>query len=287
MNLTAYHESVNYKCLLGLEHQTTDLFLVYCGTEDCKPFHSYGNLPRSEHLIHFVFNGTGSFKLNRKSYKVCANQAFYIPPNTSDYHYDADASTPWSYAWIGFSGSKSSQYLEQTSLSIDNPVCDLNIDTQTIADLVHQILQAKALTQSNEIKRVGHLYCILAKLIESNYLSPADQHTFQYAPEVYAKYARKLIEHSYKYNNISDILQIVGIDRSYLYSLFTKMYQISPQQYLISCRLKDAQYQLLHTNLSIKQISSQVGYEDALNFSKLFKKYFSVSPTEYRRQHKS
>ena len=35
---------------------------------------------------------------------------------------------------------------------------------------------------------------------------------------------------------------------------------------------------------SIKNIANEVGYEDVYHFSKLFKKYYGVSPLNYRKQ---
>jgi AraC-like DNA-binding protein len=59
---------------------------------------------------------------------------------------------------------------------------------------------------------------------------------------------------------------------------------ISPQQYLINYRLEKARNLLKSTNLSISEISEQVGYPDPLSFSKIFKMYYKISPTEYRNQ---
>ena len=41
--------------------------------------------------------------------------------------------------------------------------------------------------------------------------------------------------------------------------------------------------ELLHsTNQTVKEIAYQVGYENQLEFSKMFKKHTGKSPTEYR-----
>ena len=38
------------------------------------------------------------------------------------------------------------------------------------------------------------------------------------------------------------------------------------------------------TNWQIQEISEKVGYEDQLNFSRIFRKYEGISPSEYRRK---
>lgn len=282
MNTNGYHESVNYKCLLSLEHQTTDLFLTYCGIEYCNPGHNYQQIIRSEHLIHVVLEGTGKLMINGKSYNVNANQAFYVSPNSPDYSYTADMVNPWVYMWVGFGGTKSSLYLEQTSLSTQTPVCDIHIDTNELLKHVQLLLKVKTLTNFNEIRRVGYLYRIISLLILSNHKSSLDKKAFHYSSDTYAIYAKNIIENSYASYNISDIAKMVGIDRSYLYTVFKSTYNVSPQEYLISCRLKNAELQLITTKHPIQQIASFVGYEDALSFSKIFKKHYSLSPTDYR-----
>lgn len=281
MEYSCYHETANYKCLQGLEHQSSDLFLAYCGVENCLPLHEYGSIRRREHLIHFVLQGTGTFTFHGKSRLLSRGQAFYVPPDDAEYYYIADAKDPWSYSWIGFDGTMATHYLEQTALSVEQPVCEIGESAGRIADVIRQMLDAYTLTPANEIRRVAYLYRILALLTDAAGTA-APRRSFAYAPEAYAKYAHLLIEHSYAEYAISDIIRIVGIDRSYLYTLFRKEYHISPQRFLIRCRLGAAAASLLDTSESVQQIAQEVGYQDALNFSRLFKYHYGVSPTQYR-----
>lgn len=47
-------------------------------------------------------------------------------------------------------------------------------------------------------------------------------------------------------------------------------------------RLKQASYLLLHTSMSVADISGAVGYENISYFHRIFKKHFGVSPRHYR-----
>lgn len=49
-------------------------------------------------------------------------------------------------------------------------------------------------------------------------------------------------------------------------------------------RIASAKNKLFLTNLSIKDIAYQIGYNDPLYFSRVFKKYSGISPKEFRRQ---
>ena len=48
--------------------------------------------------------------------------------------------------------------------------------------------------------------------------------------------------------------------------------------------LLEAKRYLYKTDLSIKEISFLVGYEDPVHFGKLFKKLCTVTPLEFRKQ---
>ncbi len=282
VNAPTYNESFNYKCLLGLDHKTSDLFLNYCGIEYCTPYHQYRQIPRKEHLIHIVTDGTGVFNLNGITYQINKNQAFYIPPDNEDYSYISDGVTPWTYMWIGFSGSKSNSYLEQTALSVTNPVCSINKYLDNLSSLIQDLLQANSLTYINELKRTGYLYRIISYLILDNRESGINKSTKKGLSLSYALYAKEYIDRSYADTSVTKVAEILGISRSCLYTSFKNAYNISPHEYLVSRKMKSAARLLLETDLSIQMISWETGYDDSPSFSKLFKETYGMNPRQYR-----
>lgn len=279
------NEWANYQCLDQIGHQTDDLYLCYCGIEFCPNDHSYGPLVRPEHLIHFIFQGKGFYEINGRTYELHEEQAFLIPAGVNTFYY-ADSKDPYAYVWVAFGGSKASDYLSQTPLSEKHPVCDLCVPALQFRSLAEQIMDAKELTISNDIKRVGFLYHILAKLIASGQKKSQSSIPLNYSSETYADYAVQYIELNYDWITVSDIVHHVGLNRSYLYTIFKRQFQVSPQEYLITYRMNKAADLLLTTDDTIAAISHSVGYEDSLTFSKTFKKQFSKSPKNYRLENK-
>ena len=55
-------------------------------------------------------------------------------------------------------------------------------------------------------------------------------------------------------------------------------------QYIISLRIAMAKGYLENSTKNITEISNEVGYENALYFSRLFRKYTGMTPTEYRKK---
>lgn len=61
---------------------------------------------------------------------------------------------------------------------------------------------------------------------------------------------------------------------------------MSPKQYLQQLRMEKAAELLTNTTYKVSLISSSVGYDDQLAFSKNFKHFYGISPLKYREEQK-
>ena len=68
----------------------------------------------------------------------------------------------------------------------------------------------------------------------------------------------------------------------FLFLLFHSAFGISPQRYLLEQRMTAARQLLLDPYYNISEVASQVGFSNIFYFSRCFKKYHGVSPSEYR-----
>ena len=81
---------------------------------------------------------------------------------------------------------------------------------------------------------------------------------------------------------LSDYAKMCGISTSYFISCFTKEYGMPPYRYLTQIRISQAKHLLLETGISISEIARSVGYADPFCFSRIFRKYTGMSPSEFR-----
>jgi len=79
------------------------------------------------------------------------------------------------------------------------------------------------------------------------------------------------------------------MDRKYEYlcQLFKKYAGITIGAYTQQLRLQRARHLLRYTYKTIDTIASEVGYQDALYFRKVFKKHIGSTPTQYRQEQRS
>ena len=65
---------------------------------------------------------------------------------------------------------------------------------------------------------------------------------------------------------------------------FKSIMKVSPMKYIVSLRIAAAKGYLESTNKNINEIADAVGYDNALYFSRLFRKHTGYSPSEYRKR---
>ncbi|MBB3113982.1 two-component system response regulator YesN [Paenibacillus phyllosphaerae] len=72
------------------------------------------------------------------------------------------------------------------------------------------------------------------------------------------------------------------LSREYLMKLFKQQYGVGIHEYMQKVRMDKAKELLLDPNLKIQEISEMLGYKDKNYFSKAFRNYYGLSPSEFR-----
>ncbi|MGA8657760.1 MAG: helix-turn-helix transcriptional regulator [Chthoniobacterales bacterium] len=84
---------------------------------------------------------------------------------------------------------------------------------------------------------------------------------------------------------VKDLARLSGLSELHFYRRFRKATGSSPIDWLRRERINHACRRLLQSNDPIKQVAEQVGYNDPFFFSRDFKRYTGLPPSEYRREH--
>lgn len=255
-----------------------DLLPVHSGQQDCKPSYSYGPAVRDRYLLHLVTSGKGSFTILGKTYSVGAGEFFFIPPDTLNY-YEADALEPWSYTWLGMKGELLPAFFERLGISAENPVGKFPPE---LHDIVMEIQKDMAAGVSASVAAVGHCYLFLNCLEKGLNRPDSTLHR----PSANVERAITLIdERLHKTVSVATLAQELGIDRSYLCSIFKRELGCSPQQYILQRKIEKAKYFLSSTSENIKYIAISLGYDDPFVFSRAFKKGTGISPSQWREKY--
>jgi len=251
------------------------LTLYHCGHEQCKPSHSFGPAIRPHYLIHYILDGQGTFFVNETSYHLKKGDGFLITPGVTTL-YCADKNDPWEYCWIGFDGYQVNSILQSCGLSQADPIFTDISNGALKGDLIN-LIDNFTEGVGNELTYMGQLYLFFS------HIHIKTDNSSKIIGEAYVKKAVDYIHHNYTYDiKIADVAKYLSIDRTYLYKLFMVQKNTSPQQYLITYRLKIAQKLLKETDLNVTEIAYSCGFRDTPSFNKHFKKHFNITPLQYR-----
>jgi AraC-like DNA-binding protein len=105
------------------------------------------------------------------------------------------------------------------------------------------------------------------------------------APDVYKKIVTAKLYIDCNFTEAIDLERLsreACLSRYHFHRLFTRIYRVTPHQYLTRKRIEQARKSLAGNELSITEICNEVGFESIGSFSTLFKKEIGHAPTHYR-----
>ena len=92
-------------------------------------------------------------------------------------------------------------------------------------------------------------------------------------------------DHASRPIHVDDVVKSVPLSRRVLYRRFKEHMGCSVYQEIRRARTARAARMLLETNLSVTEIAHKLGYEDAKNFSRMFRMERKLTPLGYRKKY--
>lgn len=229
--------------------------------------------------LFYIVDGDGQFQINEQLFPVRAHQLLVVNPGIvhTEVSYEAH---PLEYIVLGIEG------LELT-------IPDSNEDRYCVYSFPEQneVLESmqKILLEMQEGQPEYQTLClaymdiIMVQLIRSASISVTQSHS-RFPANRQCASVRHYIDRHYKENITLDILaEKVSINKFYMAHAFRQEYGVSPINYLIACRIREAKRLLAETDLSLSQIAAVLGFSSSSYFSQRFRRAEGLSPTEYRK----
>ena len=249
-----------YESEIMINKNYQDINPVVFGYETCEKSHHYGPAVRPYWLLHFIVSGKGIFKIGGLEHVVHTGEFFVIPPYTESY-YEADADNPWEYIWIGFTTTTPLPSHLNSVMSI-----------QKAGHIFKSMKKAQEMTSGKTEFLCAKLWELFSAIME-NKESDLD----------YIESALDIIHSEYMLGvTVQEISDRLNLERTYFSHIFKKSVGVSPKKYLLNHRMKRAAELIQSYGQSISSTALSVGYNDVYVFSKMFKQFHGVSPTQYR-----
>ncbi len=236
---------------------------ISVGWQACMPGHSFGPGLRDFYVMHFVVSGTGTFSIEGKEYHPKAGDLFIIPPHKIAY-YKASEEDPFHYIWINF----------VTTTGLLRNAFDFDFMHAPFLQYLFVDIQNHPDLHSNGFSYISECLADIATQLSS----------MQSKPEHLVLSAIQYMKAHYSNENLSiaEIANILQTNRSILSACFSSIKNMSPMEYLIRYRLNRACHYMCECKASPSVAACSVGYKNYSNFSKMFKKYYGMSPRDYQ-----
>lgn len=237
--------------------------LISYGRDECKANKRRVYTIPDFYMIHFIEKGSGYYN----GIKLSAGQGFICMQNEVC-NYIPDKNDPWTYNWINIRGKGADILIKELSLK-NNTFLWNTVKSKRAFEKIWQYQGNKNL---EELTALSTVYSIFAEQSAEKNLPKRD-----YATETKSFFESRFAEGV----TVEDAAKTLNISRAYLRNVFFEKEGISPQGYLMNLRMNRAA-ELLLRDYTVTEIAAAVGYEDVLQFSKMFSKYFGLSPTKFR-----
>ena len=83
---------------------------------------------------------------------------------------------------------------------------------------------------------------------------------------------------------LAQLAQLVNFNETYLCTVFRAHTGTSIINYINQTKIEHAAAELRSTKRQIKEIASDLGFSDQFYFNKMFRKYYDISPSQYRKK---
>ena len=240
---------------------------------------------------------------------VCTlDKCFFYSPNTLVYYTDTKAEKPVDV----------SEFIKQMNTHLSNERLDM---ARSVAEDIYMLFKENHLTLSSNVKKVYYnlfetihsffkknffnysdeynLYTDTFNIYESNFLDDLNNHLKSSLDKVeiliknanfnrISKKAMAYIEENYSNANLSvlDIAQHCEVNSTYLCSKFKSDTSQTINHYINHIRIEKSKQLILSSNASIAEISQKCGFNNSKYFCKVFQKYTSLTPTNFRKKYK-
>ncbi|OMF22361.1 AraC family transcriptional regulator [Paenibacillus sp. FSL H8-0548] len=269
--------------------ENAPLTILFAGESQTKPLHRLGPKVYDFYLMHIVLEGKGIFVCDGTRHELRAGHTFLIEPEQL-ISYESDSDEPWRYRWVAFTGTHSASLVADAGFKSEQQIV-FTSDKRRAAILFRRIYETfRSGGIAADLEALGYLHLLFAEYKAALHaLSGSSIRTAKADGDHLLQQVIHYLSTQYAHPvSIEQMAESLGYNRAYLSRLFKQRTGVSPINFLLTLRIDKARQMLRErSELTIEQISASVGLQDALYFSKQFRRLHGQSPTAYREAMRS
>lgn len=245
------------------------------GVDRCTSHYYLQRKNASISVMGYTYKGTGIIIQNGKKVEAGPGSLFLVNAGDSHEYY---AVRDWEFYWVNIQGAYWKDILMQYGLEEEIVFCDFE-PGQEFVNWIRNITNDAMDLYEWQIGIQGFLYEIVLYLYKTR--------NFTGRQTIGTKLKNELEKNMSSNITQEDICKRLGLSARHAQRIFKQEYGMSMHQFLTEQKLRKAKALLMNTTSSVKQIGTEVGFENEKYFSTFFHSREGMSPTQYRAYYRT
>lgn len=263
---------------------TLSLYPVSLGRSSIDSHYQVKQNLSSSHCLIYCHSGSGTLDYKNKIREVKPGDLVIIPPK-STYNFQTNnqvcktSTNSNSIYWINFEGDLAINFAERLLMKMDDGIAHVGTVRNVLVDFDNLLaLGRRGYTATNVIHGVHVLQQILSflalqlRLTSFNNSSKFDLEAVE----------TLMVNNLHQELTLDTLAHYSQLSKFHFAKKFKELTDTSPIQHFINMKIQKACFQLDNSNVPIKNIAEELGYNDPYYFSRIFKKIIGISPKQYR-----
>ncbi|WP_428580078.1 AraC family transcriptional regulator [Sphaerochaeta sp.] len=225
----------------------------------------------------YITEGTGWFSYKGEKYRIVPGTIITLAPGIR-YWYEPDDTVNWTEYLVGFKGEYPEDLQRLGYFSDDQVIKDVGMHESFVAIFTELLEISKEQRSGYQHVLGSDIMVLLAKI---NYLLQQDLQLHEHELELIEHAKVKFQEHLYTTLDIESLASSLNVSYTTFRDIFKKYADLSPYQYFLQMKLNKAKELLSEGNLTVKEVSFKLAFDNPYYFSRFFKKKTGVSPSRW------
>ena len=229
-------------------------------------------------IVILCVRGEGWVMVAGRKHRVTPGHVVTLLPNQ---RHSYGSETGWTIYWVHAAGDRASYFTNMLDHRGLLPVMEVPSYLKMIP-FFEEMLEHLTMGYSSghsvvTMMALGHLFASLVTEGRSiGVSSSAEQRVRQAVATLRANWQRTV--------SIPTLAAACNLSTSHFSSLFKKLTGYSPLDFYLHVKMQRAAEMMDNTDWPLKRIAMEIGFLDPLYFSRVFRRIYKMSPSEYRRR---
>lgn len=263
---------------------SASIYITAIGYYPNARLHEMKRREHDDYILMYCSEGKGSVEFQTHIYQVRAGDVFILPPKQA-HSYQADTDTPWTLYWCHFQGRESDVFFQHIYQHLDGALLSRIADIDFLYWFRELMQVARETLCLENLIHGSHLLSQLLTRIEWHHRKQClqqqpEKHDLRLSIPTVQEFMRA---HLNKPLSLQQLANFCACSKFHFSRQYHAVTGKSPLKHFNEMKMEHACFLLEQTSYSVSEIAEQLGYDDALYFSRVFRKVCGLAPSVYRK----